>query len=178
MNTYIGWCSSCGQNLIQLAIHCCPAASTVCVTFTFAEPHNSAPKRAHEHFNDLLNIAYIVSHAITDFLDCFMGGLQALATFSRFICPQIIPHKLAFGETCTFVHAVHRPSLLKLKIYQETHSITCFSDTQTELVLFCSGKNGFYVLSFGVLLKNMPNATIHASPRHATLHGLLSRTSI
>jgi hypothetical protein len=43
-----------------------------------------------------------------------MGDLPALDTFSRFTCPQIIPQKLAFGETCTFVHTVHRPFLLQL----------------------------------------------------------------
>jgi hypothetical protein len=31
-------CSSCGQNLIQFATDCCPTASTVCATCTFAEP--------------------------------------------------------------------------------------------------------------------------------------------
>jgi hypothetical protein len=44
------------------------------------------------------------------------GGLPELDTFSRFSCPQIIPHKLAFGETCPF------PSM------------------QTELLLFGSEK--------------------------------------
>jgi hypothetical protein len=37
--------------------------------------------------------------------------LPALHTFSRFTCPQIIPHELAIGETCKFVHGVHSSRL-------------------------------------------------------------------
>jgi hypothetical protein len=75
---------------------------------------NSLPKNAHEHYHDLLkHCIHNVAH-YTNFLDCFVGELPALDTFSRITCPQIIPHKLAFGETCTFVGAVHRPSLLQL----------------------------------------------------------------
>jgi hypothetical protein len=95
---YIVWCSSCGQNFIQFATPCRPSASTVCLTCTFAEPQNSLPKNGHEHYHDSLNIAYIISHVNTEFLDCFMGGLPALGTFPRFACPQIIPHKLAFSR--------------------------------------------------------------------------------
>jgi hypothetical protein len=99
---YIARYSSCGQNLNQFAIYYCP--STVCVACTFAEPQNSLPKNAHERYSDFYyNIAYIISSVNTEFLDCFMGGLPALATFSRFTCPQIIiPHKLAFaaGTLC------------------------------------------------------------------------------
>jgi hypothetical protein len=50
----IFWCPSCGQNLIQFVTRCCPAASSVSLTFTFAEHHNSLPRNAHEHCNDLL----------------------------------------------------------------------------------------------------------------------------
>jgi hypothetical protein len=49
------------------------------------------------HYHDL-NIAYIFKHVNTEFLDS-CGGLPDLDTFSRFTCPHIIPHKLAFGET-------------------------------------------------------------------------------
>jgi hypothetical protein len=37
----------------QFAVHCCPKASTVCVTCTLAEPQNSLPKNGHEHYYDL-----------------------------------------------------------------------------------------------------------------------------
>jgi hypothetical protein len=65
---------------------------------------NSLPKSGHEHYHDSLNIAYIISYVNTEFLDCFMGGLPALDTFSRFTCPQIIPDKLTFlrlAHLCT-----------------------------------------------------------------------------
>jgi hypothetical protein len=100
----IVWCSSCGQNLIQFATPCRPLASTVCLTCTFTEPKNSLPKRGHEHYHDSSNIAYIISHVHTEFLDCFMGRLPALDTFPRFTCPQIIPRKLAvlrLAHLCT-----------------------------------------------------------------------------
>jgi hypothetical protein len=104
LNPYIFLCSSCGQNLIQFGTPCRPSASTVCLTCTFAEPQNSVPKSGHEHYQDSLNIAYIISHINTEFSDCFMGGLPALDTFPRLTCPQIIPHKLAFlrlAHLCT-----------------------------------------------------------------------------
>jgi predicted RNA-binding Zn-ribbon protein involved in translation (DUF1610 family) len=104
LNASILLCSSCGQNLIQFATPCRLSASTVCLTCTFAEPQNSLPKSGHEHYHDSLNIAYIISHINTEFLDCFLGGLPALDTFPRFTCPQIIPHKLAFlrlAHLCT-----------------------------------------------------------------------------
>jgi hypothetical protein len=59
-----------------------------------------------------LNIAYII-HMSTEFLDYFMEGYQPWPHFQD-SCPHIIPHKLAFGDPCTFVHAVHRPTLLQL----------------------------------------------------------------
>jgi hypothetical protein len=108
---YIAWCSSCGQNLIQFATLCLPTAS--CATCTFAEPQNSLPKNGHEHYHDVPKHCIQISSDITEFLDCFIRGLPALDTFLRFTCPQIIPHELALGETCTFVHAVHRPYLLQ-----------------------------------------------------------------
>jgi hypothetical protein len=89
---YIVWCSSCGQNLIQFATHCCPAASTVRVACTFAEPHSSLPKNGRDHYHDLLKHCIQTSHVNTKVLYCFMGGWPALDTFSRFTCPQIIPH--------------------------------------------------------------------------------------
>jgi hypothetical protein len=101
---YICWCSSLGQNLIQFATHCRPSASTVCPTCTFAEPQNSLPKSCHEQYHDSENIAYIISHVNTEFLDCFTRGLLALDTFPRFTCPQIIPHKFSFlrlAHLCT-----------------------------------------------------------------------------
>jgi hypothetical protein len=71
----------------------------------FSEPQNRLPKSGHEHYHDSLNIAYIISHINTEFLDCFTGGLPALDTFPRFTCPHnIIPHKLAFlilAHLCT-----------------------------------------------------------------------------
>jgi hypothetical protein len=91
-------------NCIQFATPCRPSASTVCLTCTFAEPQNSLPKSGHEHYHDSLNIAYIISHVNTEYLDCFMGSLPALDTFPRFTCPQIIPHTLAFlrlAHLCT-----------------------------------------------------------------------------
>jgi hypothetical protein len=100
----IVWCSFCGQNLIQFATPCRPSASTVCLMCTFVEPQNSLPKSGREHYHDSLNIAYIISHINTEFLDFFMGGLPALDTFPRFACPQIIPNKLAFlrlAHLCT-----------------------------------------------------------------------------
>jgi hypothetical protein len=60
------------------------------------------------------NIAYIISHVNTEFWIASWGCCQPWTHCSRFTCPQIIPKTLAFGETCTFVHAVHRPSLLQL----------------------------------------------------------------
>jgi hypothetical protein len=50
----IVWCSCCGQNLFQFATHCWPTASIVCAKRTLAEPQNSLPKNAHEHYCDLL----------------------------------------------------------------------------------------------------------------------------
>jgi hypothetical protein len=71
-----------------------------------------------------------------------MWGLPALGTFPRFTCPQIIPHKLAFVETCAFVHAV--PAPIALKIYQVAYFSTFFLNMQVELVFSCSAKNGVW----------------------------------
>jgi hypothetical protein len=61
---------------------CCPAASTVCVTFTFAEPQKSLPKNAHDHCNDLLKhfikTRHNFTHVSTEIFYCFLGGLPAL----------------------------------------------------------------------------------------------------
>jgi hypothetical protein len=106
--TCMVWCLYCGQNLDQIATHFHPSASSVCPTYMFPEPQNCLPQSGHEQYHDSQTIAYVISHMNTEF---FMGGLSAL-DIPRFTCPQIIPHKLAFVETCTFVHAVHGPSLL------------------------------------------------------------------
>jgi hypothetical protein len=81
-------------------------------------PKTSCPKVVMNIITAYKNIAYINTHINTEFLDCFMGALTALDTFPRFTRPQIIPHELAFVETCTFMHAtaVHRPSLLHTKL--------------------------------------------------------------
>jgi hypothetical protein len=59
---YIFWCSSCGQNLIQFATHCCPTATTVCATCMSAESQNSLPKNAHEHYHDVLKTLHTKFH--------------------------------------------------------------------------------------------------------------------
>jgi hypothetical protein len=89
--------------------------STSCEQF---RPSTQDSAYAHWRFTGLSFRDFVfgtvnhLSPVNTELLDCFMGGLPALDTLSRFTGPQIIPHELAFGETCTFVHAVHRPSLL------------------------------------------------------------------
>jgi hypothetical protein len=66
-----------------------------------------------------------------------MGGLPAFDTFPRFICPQIIPHKLAFLR---FAQTI--PAPIALKIYQEAHFSASFLNVQAELVFSSSAKNG------------------------------------
>jgi hypothetical protein len=89
LTAYIVWRSFCGQNLLQFANHCCPAASTVHVMCTFAEPQNSLPKNAHEHYHDLINIAYINSHVInSDFAFVYVGGCQPSPYFQDLLVPR------------------------------------------------------------------------------------------
>jgi hypothetical protein len=97
------------------------------------------PKNAHEHYHDLM------SYAETEILDCFMGGLQALDTFSRVTCPQIISHKSVFGETCAHLCTLctdHRCSNfsenLPGRFPGQVHFMASFSILQTELVVLCS----------------------------------------
>jgi hypothetical protein len=109
-----------------------------------------APKQlaqsGHEHYHDSLNIAYIISHVNTEFLDCFMGGLPALDTFPRCTCPQIIPHKLAFlrlAHLCTLCtdHPCSNCSENLPGCSLPSFSAS-FLNVQAELVFSCSAKNG------------------------------------
>jgi hypothetical protein len=138
----IVWCSSCGQNLIQFATPRRPLAKTVCLTCTFAEPKNSLPKSGHEHYHNSSNIAYIISHVHTEFLDCFMGGLPALDTFPRFTCPQIIPHKLAVLRLAHLCTPCTDHPCSNCPVYQDAHFSVFFLNMQAELVFSCSEKNG------------------------------------
>jgi hypothetical protein len=93
--------------------HSLLSCSKHCLCDVHFEGQNSLPKKAHEHYNDLLK------HCIHNFTCpyCDFGllhGRLALDTLSRFTCPQIIPQKLACGEPCTFVQTVHTPPLLQL----------------------------------------------------------------
>jgi hypothetical protein len=108
LSAYIIWCLSCGQNLIRFATHCCPTASAVCATFAFAEPHNSLPKNAHDHYHDLRTKFYFLLFGLLH------GWVASLGHIFKIHLPPDHFHKLALSETCTFVHGVHRPSPLQL----------------------------------------------------------------
>jgi hypothetical protein len=166
--SYIVWCSSCGQNLIQFATPCRPSASTVCLTCTFAEPKNSLPKNGHEHYHDSLNIAYIISHVNTEFLDCFMGGLPALDTFPRFTCPQIIPHKLAFlrlAHLCTLC-TDHPCSNCSQNLPGCSFQRLFFKYASRTSVLLSSKKWRLFQVLFKIVCQNCPPS--HFMHRNAT----------
>jgi hypothetical protein len=158
--------------LVQSATHCHPSASTVCLTCTFAGPQNSLPKSGHEHYYDFLNIAYIISHVNTEFLDCFMGGLPALDTFPRFTCPQIIPHKLAFLRLshlctpCTDHPCSNCSENLPGSSCQRLLSTYASRTSVLQLSKKWSFVRGLHM-----------NFTFHASQRHSSVHRLLSHTT-
>jgi hypothetical protein len=150
-----------------------------CLSDHFAEPQNSLPKSGHEHYHDSLNIAYIISHVNTEFLDCFMGRLPALDTFPRFTCPQIIPHKLAIlrlAHLCTPCTdqpcsncSENLPGCSFQRLFIKYAS-------RTSVLLF--RKKLVTVSSFvPALLSKLPTFTFHASQCHSSVHGLLSHTS-
>jgi hypothetical protein len=176
--SYIVWCSSCGQNLIQFATPCRPSASTVCLTCTFAEPKNSLPKNGHEHYHDSLNIAYIISHVNTEFLDC----LPALDTFPRFTCPQIIPHKLAFLRLA-HLRLAHTPctdhpcSNCCQNLPGCSFQRPFFKYASRTSVLLSSKKWRLFQVLFVDFLSKLPTFTLHASQCHSSVHGLLSHTT-
>jgi hypothetical protein len=64
------------------------------------------------------------------------------------------------------------PAPVALKFTQEANVITSFSDMQTEKMLFCSGNMVFISVCVHGLLSDMPNFTIHALPRHSSVHRL------
>jgi hypothetical protein len=128
---------------IQYATHCCLTESTVCAICMFAEPQTVCPKMPMSIIMTCSNMAYIISHINSGFLDCLMGGLPSLDTFSRFTCPLIILHRLAFGETCTFVHPVHNhPCCNCSEILPGSSFHWLLLNMQTELVFSYSGKIG------------------------------------
>jgi hypothetical protein len=115
------------------------------------------------------NIEYLLSHVNSE--------SPAFATFSRFTCPQIIPHKLACGHIWRALHicalgAPTIPAPIALKLTQEANVITSFLDMQTEIVLFCSRNMVFISFCVHGLLSDMPNFTIYALPRHSSVHRL------
>jgi hypothetical protein len=73
----------------------------------FAEPQSCLPKNAYEHDHDLLKHCmhnFIRQQQLFGFLHGEGASLGHI--FKIHLSPDNSPHKLAFGETCTFVHAV------------------------------------------------------------------------
>jgi hypothetical protein len=70
---YIVWCLCCLQKVVQFAIHCYPAAITVCANCTFC------PKMPMSIIMTYFNIAYIIHMSILSFW-ITSWGVSALAT--------------------------------------------------------------------------------------------------
>jgi hypothetical protein len=112
---YIAWRLFCGQHLDQFPTHCCPTASTVCETCTFAVPQTSLPKNAHEHYHDLLKgYIHIFTRQYLFFMIVLCWNCQPWTHFQDLLVPRSFLINWPFGETCTFMHAVHKASLLQL----------------------------------------------------------------
>jgi hypothetical protein len=130
-------------NHIQFATPCCPSASTVCLTCTFAEPQNRLPKSGHEHYHDSLNIAYIISHINTEFWIASWGACQPWTHFQYLLVPRSFLINWPF-ETCTShsrdglctVCTEAIPAPIALKIFQDAHFSASFLNMQAELVSF------------------------------------------
>jgi hypothetical protein len=117
----------------------------------------------------------MISHVDTEFLDCFVGGLSALNTSSRFTCPQIIPHGWALGETYAFGHAgtdhpcSKRSENLPGCSFYPLHSKYAHRSSVPVEIKMVS-----VLCVVPGLSSNLPNFTFHAWQCHSSVHRLSS----